>query len=121
MAETPALDDIAIEYARWTGTPTIPPGGGDGTSHKPQADHKPGSGTYTYPDVAGGAIRRGLRRIGEAALAVASGTGTGSGAGRGSGVGSGAGSAALVATGAAERGRRGAGGDPFPAGLGADR
>jgi hypothetical protein len=92
-SESPALDDIVIEYARWTGKPTDPPGGGGGTSHKPQADRKPGSGTYTYPDAGGGAAGG---SSGGSASGPAGGSGTGSRTGYGGG--SGAGSSALAAT-----------------------
>jgi hypothetical protein len=99
---SPAVDDIVIEYARWVGKPTDPTGGGGGTSHKPQAEHKPGSGTYRYPDAPGGAAGGGSGGSGSG-TGGGSGTGSGTGSGGGSGAGSGAGSSALSAASALTR------------------
>jgi hypothetical protein len=94
VSQSPVLDDIVIEYARWTGKPVVPPDGDGGTSHKPRPDHKPGSGTYTYPDAGGPAD--GGSSAGSGGNPGGSGSGTGSGSSSGSGAGGG--SSALVAT-----------------------
>ena len=79
---TPAVDDIGIEYTRWTGKPTDPGGSGDGTSHTPHpgAAYKPGSGTFRFP---------GTTSVASVASALGSGAGTGTGSGT-AGEGSGA-------------------------------
>lgn len=94
--ESPALNDIVIEYARWSGRPTVPPDGGGGTSHKPQPDDKPGSGVYTYPDAGDGAASGGAGG-GAGGGSSGSGTGSGGGSGTGHGEGSGAGSGSSAA------------------------
>jgi hypothetical protein len=95
-AVSPALDDIAIEYTRWTGKPTDPSGGG-GTSHTPQSDRKPGSGTYTYPDAGGDAA--GVDPGGSGGSpGTGSGTGSGAGYAGASGAGTGSVSSAAAAT-----------------------
>ncbi|HZL65272.1 MAG TPA: hypothetical protein VFD50_10085 [Thermoleophilia bacterium] len=91
-AATPSLDDIGIEYTRWTGKPTNPGGAGDGTSHKPHPGptYAAASGTYRFPDASGAASAGGASAAGGGSSA---GAGSGSGAGSSSGAGSGAGSA----------------------------
>ena len=81
-AATPAVDDIGIEYTRWTGKPTDPGGSGDGTSHTPHpgAAYKPGSGTFRFPGAT-------------SAASVASASGSGAATGTGSGTAGGGSSA----------------------------
>ena len=88
---TPSLDDIGIEYTRWTGKPTNPGGAGDGTSHKPHPGptYATGSGTYRFSDTTGAATAGG-----SAGASAGSGSGGGSGSGAGSISGAGSGSAA---------------------------
>jgi hypothetical protein len=103
VEQSPVLDDIVIEYARWTGKPTEPPGGDGGTSHKPQPDGKPGSGTYTYPETGGGVSAPGSGGSGGSSGGSGSGSGgSGSGAGRSTGAGSGGSSLAAATAAAAQ-------------------
>jgi hypothetical protein len=98
-SQTPVVEELAIEWTRWTGRPTDPPpGGGGGTSHQPGADHKPGSGSYTYPDSGGGSSSSagGTGSGGSGAGAGGGYSGGGSGGGSETGGGSGGSGAGVV-------------------------
>jgi hypothetical protein len=102
---TPTVDDVTIEYARWTGKPTDPsPGGGGGSSHQPGASHKPGSGSYTYPSSGGSSSSSSTTPAtgggysgGSSSGSTSGGSGSG-GSGSGSAGGSGSGASAAAGT-----------------------